>query len=58
MVKGTPNHIPMNIICKEQTSHEPLEDSNILILPVVLITPTHIVLMTGPKSGSLYPPSA
>ena len=37
MVKGYPNHIQMDIIVLAQTSCEILEDSDILIFPVVLI---------------------
>ena len=58
MVKDAPNNILMNMICSSQTLHKILEDGDILIFLVVLITPTHVVLMTGPKSVSNYPPSA
>ena len=39
MVKDDPYHIPMNIIDLAQTSREITEDGDILIFPVVLITP-------------------
>ena len=39
MVKDVPNNFPMNIIGLAQTSLEILEDSDILIFTVVLITP-------------------
>ena len=57
MVKDAPNHIIENMIGLAQTSYEILEDSDILIFLVVLITPTCMVLITGPKLGSRYPPS-
>ena len=58
MVKDTPNHIPMNMIGWSQTSREILEDGDILMFLVVLITPGRTVLITGPKLGPQYPPSA
>ena len=39
MLKDDPNHILMNIIGLSHTSPEILKDGDILILPVVLITP-------------------
>ena len=39
MVKDAPNHVPMNMIGLAQTSREILEDGDIPIFPVVLITP-------------------
>ena len=47
----------MNTIGSAQTSPEILEGGYILILPVVLITPTHMLLMTCPNLWSHYPPS-
>ena len=58
MVKDTHKHILMNMISKAKNSHKILEGSDMLIFPVVLITPTRMVLMNSPKSGSHYPPSA
>ena len=57
MVKDVPKHIQMNMFGSAQTSCEIIEDGDILILPVVLSTPIRMVLMTGPNSGSHYPPS-
>ena len=39
MAKDAPNNIPMNKIGLSQTSREILEEGDILIFPVVLITP-------------------
>ena len=39
MVKDAPNNIPMNMIGLAQTSCEILEDRDILIYPVIWITP-------------------
>ena len=39
MMKDAPNNIPINIIGLAQTSCEILDDGDILILLVVLITP-------------------
>ena len=39
MMKDAPNCVPMNMIGLSQTSHEILEDVNVPIFPVVLITP-------------------
>ena len=39
MVKYAPNHIPTDTIDSAQTSHKIIEDGDILILPVILITP-------------------
>ena len=38
MVKDTPNHILVNVVGLDQISSEILEDGDILIFPVVLIT--------------------
>ena len=43
MVKDAPNHILMNMIGLAQTSHEILDDGDILISPVVFNTPTRKV---------------
>ena len=43
MVKDYPNNIPMDMIGLAQTSLEIFEDSDILISPVVVITPTYKV---------------
>ena len=56
MAKDASNHITMNMIGYAQTSREILEEGDILILPVILTTPTRMVLITGPKLGSHYPP--
>ena len=58
MVKDAPNHIFQNMIGSAQTSRKILKDGEISIFPVILITLTCMVLMTGPKLGSHYPPSA
>ena len=39
MVKDAPNHILMNMIGSDQTSHKILEYGDVPILPVVLIIP-------------------
>ena len=39
MVKDAPNHVPINMIGFSQTSCKILDDSNVPILPVVLINP-------------------
>ena len=39
MVKDSPNHVPVNIIGLAQTSRKILEDVDVPIFPVVLITP-------------------
>ena len=39
MVKDAPNNVPMNMIGLSQNSHEILEDGNVPIFPVVLMTP-------------------
>ena len=57
-MKYAPNHIPENMIGSAQTPRKILKDDDILIFPVVLITPTCMVLMTGPNLGSHYLPSA
>ena len=38
MVKDSPNHVPMNMIGLAQTSHEIIEESDVLTFPVVLST--------------------
>ena len=58
MVKDAPNQIFQNMIGSAQTSRKILKDGEISIFPVILITLTCMVLMTGPKLGSHYPPSA
>ena len=40
MVKDDPNHVPTNMIGLAQTSREILDDGDIPIFPVALITPT------------------
>ena len=57
-MKDAPNHILMNMFGSSQTSSEILEDSDILIFMVVLITPTRMVIITGHNLGSNYTPSA
>ena len=57
MAKDAPKNILKNMIGSDQTSSKILKDSDILIFLVFLITPTCMVLMTGPKSISHYPPS-
>ena len=44
MVKDDPNQIPMNMIGLAYTSREIIEDGDILIFPVVLITPKSLWL--------------
>ena len=39
METDTPNHVPMNMIGLAQTLREILEDGDVPILPVVLVTP-------------------
>ena len=39
MAKDTPNHVPMKMIGLAHTSREILEDSDVPILPVVLLPP-------------------
>ena len=56
IVKDTPNHVPMNMIGLAQTSREILEDGDVPIFPVVLITPDFLQL-TVIVSVSYYPPS-
>ena len=51
MVKDAPNHVPMNMIVLAQTSREIIENEDVPIFPVVLITPTHKVY---PKTKCLY----
>ena len=38
-MKDAPNHVPMNMIGLSQTSRKILEDGDVPIFPVVLITP-------------------
>ena len=40
-VKDTPNYVLMNMIGLAHTSSKILEDGDVPIFPVVLITPTH-----------------
>ena len=56
-MKNTPNDILKNMIGSAQTSRKILEDSNIPIFPVILITPYRMALMTRPTLGSHYPTS-
>ena len=58
MMKDAPSHIMTNMIGYAHIYLKILEDRYILILPVILFTLNRMVLMTGPKSGSKYPPSA
>ena len=57
MVKDAPKHILMNTIGLAQTSRELLEDDDILISPVVLIT-QKALRYNRSRPGSHYPPSA
>ena len=57
MVKDAPNRIPVNLIDLAQTSREILDDGDILIFLVVLITPKASWYNRFP-SVSHYPPSA
>ena len=43
MVKDAPHHISTNMIGLAQTSRKTFKDGDILIFPVVLITPTRKV---------------
>ena len=55
-MKDAPNHVPMNMIGFDQTSREILEDGDVLIFPVVLITLYYLQLnVIVPVSH--YPPS-
>ena len=56
MAKDAPNHILMNMLGLDQTSREILEDGDILIFPVVLISLIRMVLITSPKLAPHYPP--
>ena len=58
MVKDAPNHVPVNMICLAHTSRKILEESDVPIFLVVLITPTHMDHTSVPKSLSHYPPYA
>ena len=51
MAKDAPNDIMTNIIGLSQNSHEILEDGDVPISPMVLITPTRKVY---PKATYLY----
>ena len=51
MLKDIPKYIQMNMVGYAQTSRGILKDVNILVFPVLLITLTHMLLITGPKSG-------
>ena len=57
MVKDDPNHIPMNIIGSSHTSRKILEEGDIILFPVVLITPKSLRYNRSP-SVLHYPPSA
>ena len=39
LAKDATNYIPINMICLTQTSRKILEDGDVIIFPVVLITP-------------------
>ena len=43
VAKDSPNHVPMNMIGLYHNSRKILEDSDVPISPVVLITPTRMV---------------
>ena len=49
MVKYAPNHIMINTIGSAQTSREILEDGDVSIFPVVLITPNALQYTTAPN---------
>ena len=51
MVKDAPNHVLMNMIGLAQTSHKIIEDGDVPIFLVVLITLTHRVY---PNATCLY----
>ena len=51
MAKDAPKQIPDNMIGYAQTPREIYKDGDIPILPVVLITPTHMVLNDRSKVG-------
>ena len=55
MLKDAPNHVPMNMIGLAHTSRKIIEDGDVLIFPVVLITPDYLQL-TVIVSVSYYPP--
>ena len=57
IVKGAHNHVPMNMIGLAQTSCKILEDGDVLIFLVVIITPDSPQL-TVIITVSHYPPSA
>ena len=57
MVKDAPNHILMNMIGLAHTFREILEDGDIIIFPVVLITPKALQYNRS-RSVSHYPDSA
>ena len=61
MAKEAPNHIPMNMIGLAQTSCKILEEGDILIFPVVLVTPKDLrhSVLTNKRSQSVshYLPS-
>ena len=57
MVKDAPNHVPMNMIGLAQTSRKILEDGDVPIFPLVLITP-YSQQLTVIVPVSHYPPSA
>ena len=43
VMKGAPNHVPMNMIGFAYTSLKILEGGDFPMFPVVLITPNHMV---------------
>ena len=55
-MKDAINHVPMNMIGLAKTSREILEDGDVPIFPVVLITP-YFLQLTVNVSVSHYPPS-
>ena len=57
ILKDDPNHVPMNMIGLAQTSCKIPKDGDVLILPVVLITPDYPQL-TMIVTVSHYPPSS
>ena len=51
MANDAPNHVLMKMIGSAQTSREILKDSDVPLLPVVLITPNRKFY---PKAACLY----
>ena len=48
MVKDAPNYVLMNVIVLAQTSCKILDDGDVLIFPVILITPKALRYITVP----------